>query len=119
MNKCQSRIQSIDHHFRCDYTRHDAFSVGRLDSIKSQGVLWTGSPPLVLRLVLLVVLPHVGHAHVRVEPVHLAGLHVAEAQPETGHAFHLVDVHNLLDDSLRRTQNKQTFECSAHLYFYQ
>lgn len=58
------------------------------------------SPPLLLGAVLLVLLPHVRHAHIRVEPVDLAGLGVAEPQAEARHAFHLVDVQDLLDDPL-------------------
>lgn len=66
-----------------------------------------GSPPLVLWSVLLVFLSHVGHAHVGVEPVDLAWLDVAEAEAETCHTFHLVDVHDLLYDPLRRKKNKK------------
>lgn len=47
-----------------------------------------------------ILLPHVRHAHVWVEPVHLPRLHVTESQAEAGHALHLVDVHDLLDDTL-------------------
>lgn len=65
-----------------------------------------GSPPLVLWSVLLVFLSHVGHAHVGVEPVDLAWLDVAEAEAETCHTFHLVDVHDLLYDPLRRKKKK-------------
>lgn len=65
------------------------------------------SPPLVLRSVLLVFLPHVRHAHVGVEPVDLAGLDVAETEAETCHTFHLVDVHDLLYDPLR-SKNTQS-----------
>lgn len=66
-----------------------------------------GSPPLILRSVLLVFLPHVGHGHVGVEPVDLARLDVTEAEAETCHIFHLVDVHDLLYDPLKR-KNTQT-----------
>lgn len=63
-------------------------------------------PPFVLRAILLVFLPHVGHAHIRVEPVDVARRDVSETQPKTSHVFDLMNVHDLLNDSLQ-TQNTQ------------
>ncbi len=75
-------------------------------------------PPFVLWAVLLVSLPHVGHAHIRVEPVDVARWNVSETQPETSHVFNLMNVHDLLNDSLQ-TQNTQFTlikipECTAY-----
>lgn len=64
------------------------------------------SPPLLWRVRQLVLLPHVGDAHVQMEPVHLLGPQVAEAKPVAGHVLHFVTVHYLLDDALKHTPHK-------------
>lgn len=65
-------------------------------------------PPLLLGVHALEALPHVRHAQVRVQPVDLARLEVAEAQAEAGDTLHLMDVQNLLDDPLRNNQHQET-----------
>lgn len=57
-------------------------------------------PPLLLRVMQLILLPDVGHPHVRMEPVDLVRAQVAETQTQAGHALHLVNVRYLLDDAL-------------------
>lgn len=59
------------------------------------------SPPLILWVAALISLPYVRDAHVRVEPVNLACLQMAEPQAKTRNTPHFVDVHNLLNDPLK------------------
>lgn len=62
------------------------------------------SPPVVLRMAVLVPLPHMRHAHVRVEPMNFTSSQLAKAQTKAGHTPHLVDVHDLLYNALKNTR---------------
>lgn len=61
------------------------------------------SPPVVLRMAVLIPLPHMRHAHVRVEPMNFTSSQLAKAQTKAGHTPHLVDVHDLLYNALKNT----------------
>lgn len=59
-------------------------------------------------MTVFVSLPHVRHAHVRMEPVNFTCPQVTQTQTEAGHTPHLVDVHDLLYNALYKTHRRKT-----------